>query len=445
MFAKSLSRAARPTSSLPSPSATVLRCSTASLGAASGPMFPRRHQERPTSSKASCPPGDRRDPNQAARNVARTPDGKTVDGEERRAESQTPTDPSEPSVSEENPLGSSTPTLSPPRFSRRKVREAATDGARKARDEKFSNPPAVPSTQHLHLAGMWFSYLSANKTISSQVHQITNCVFQTDVAISSLFALHRPISVTTAFPPQSSNSSFFNSIFESRPQLSRMNDTVYTINNTISALEGSNVRSSAGHSKEGRSLRWEILQQSSSNADDANITHLDGLPAGQSLEDLVRQLQPFNKPPVPVPFDEAEAAVAAKAEAEETENTQEENSNITQKTFTTTLTIEESTSRNGSKTYTASASPFIEHPGGAAPRRRRSSLAVMTRRQGREPLMPRTPAGQQESDEQSGKERTERTMSLLSVKRQRKLKMKKHKYKKLMKRTRTLRRKEGRL
>jgi len=36
-------------------------------------------------------------------------------------------------------------------------------------------------------------------------------------------------------------------------------------------------------------------------------------------------------------------------------------------------------------------------------------------------------------------------MLLISVKRQRKLKMKKHKYKKLMKRTRNLRRKLGKL
>ena len=86
-----------------------------------------------------------------------------MDGEERRPDSQKPTDPSEPSVSEENLLGPSTPMLSPPRFSRRKVREAAADGARKARDEKFSNPPAVPSTQHLHIAGTSSSSSSAKE------------------------------------------------------------------------------------------------------------------------------------------------------------------------------------------------------------------------------------------------------------------------------------------
>lgn len=451
MFSRSLSRAARPTSSLPSPVATVLRASTTPLGAASGPVFVRRQQGRPSSSKASCPPGDRRDPNQGARNVARTPEGKPVDGDERRTDTPVPpTDTSEPAVSEESVLGPSTPTLSQPRYPRRKIRDAATDGTRKARDEKFSNPPAVPSTQHLHLAGAWPISASAMTLKSAQILQKL-IVLRTDVAISSLFALHRPISVTTAFPPQSLNSSSFNSIFEPRPQHSRINDTVYTINNAISALEGSNARNNAGQSKEERSLRWEILQQSSSNADDASVTHLDGLPAGQSLENLVRGLRPFNKPPVPVPFDEAKAAVATMAEPEETNRTQETDCDITQKTFTTTLTIEESTSRNGDKTYIASASPFIEHPSGAtaAPRRRRSSLPVTTRpQQWRQPssaprMLGRRQGGSEE--ENSEEERSERSMLLLSVKRQRKLKMKKHKYKKLMKRTRTLRRKEGRL
>jgi len=43
------------------------------------------------------------------------------------------------------------------------------------------------------------------------------------------------------------------------------------------------------------------------------------------------------------------------------------------------------------------------------------------------------------------RERRRQIMYAISVKRQRKLKMKKHKHKKLMKRTRTLRRKLGRL
>lgn len=177
-----------------------------------------------------------------------------------------------------------------------------------------------------------------------------------------------------------------------------------------------------------------------------------------------------------------------------------------QKTFTTTLTIREATDEKGEKTYTASASPILERGESPAlpqplsqppantqeqqqqqqqrrtsqarlPSARQPFLARMHRREaahlrdmeervntidarvqtmahaanveerdssiiGDVPALPAT--GVDDGESNAELEGIEKELLLISVKRQRKLKMKKHKYKKLMRRTRNLRRREGR-
>jgi len=153
------------------------------------------------------------------------------------------------------------------------------------------------------------------------------------------------------------------------------------------------------------------------------MTHLDALPGGGDAIPFPQHImhgryQPFNAPPAPVPMDsaeaEAEGLAAAEAEAEEA---------VLHRTYTAMLTIEESTDANGEVTYVAHSSPLldveVEEPG--APRR---FLDRMSRRQRR-------------FEEGRGEVAT---WQAISVKRQRKLKMKKHKYKKLMRKTRNLRR-----
>ena len=90
------------------------------------------------------------------------------------------------------------------------------------------------------------------------------------------------------------------------------------------------------------------------------------------------------------------------------------------RTYTATLTIEESTSPLGEVTYVAHSSPLqdVEEP----------TVPTAFRDRMRERRL-------RYVEERAGGE-----MFSISVKRQRKLKMKKHKYKKLMRRTRNLRR-----
>lgn len=217
--------------------------------------------------------------------------------------------------------------------------------------------------------------------------------------------------------------SSFDRIFEPRSPTSKQEDVIYTLSSAVSNLEGHH------QSSEEKDIRWELVQQTDAEYHNA--------PA-PSLEQLVRQFRPFNAPPAPVPFEEAEAAAKEKklaAHRRQRTSTGGEQQLInagetsaTHKTFTTTLTINEATLPNGHKTYTASASPIIEREtdgdvsSGGRLARSRSKRAV----------------------EEPSEERRAKRMLLISVKRQRKLKMKKHKYKKLMKRTRNLRRREGR-
>lgn len=142
----------------------------------------------------------------------------------------------------------------------------------------------------------------------------------------------------------------------------------------------------------------------------------------QTVEDSLRDFPkhvftgrytPFHPPAAPTPQDTSES-LAAGAEAAQVESPQP-------RRYTTVLTIEESTDANGDVTYMAHSSPLIEDAPKPGPQK---FLERMKQRR-----------------EQYRLQRGEETdMLAISVKRQRKLKMKKHKYKKLMRRTRNLRR-----
>ena len=148
--------------------------------------------------------------------------------------------------------------------------------------------------------------------------------------------------------------------------------------------------------------------------------HLNTAPA-DSATNFSRHLmsgsyQPFTPPPVPTPINTAES-LAAGAEAAESDNFEPQH-----RTYTAVLTIEESTNEHGEVTYIAHSSPLVRKE----PRTTRFLERMYIR--------------QERHQERSRERAEENRMEAISVKRQRKLKMKKHKYKKLMRRTRNLRR-----
>lgn len=249
-------------------------------------------------------------------------------------------------------------------------------------------------------------------------------MIEIDVHTSAFFSLHRPISVTRPIPPETPDSAF-DSIFETR-QGHRPKDVIYTISNAVSALDGD------PQTREEKDLRWEILQQSSSNSDSAQMRQIEQAPP--SLEEIIKQFKPFNTPPVPVPMDaefRTEQQEKQSSRRHQRQQQQQNTQSSQEKHFTTTLTITEHTLPSGHQEYSASTGPFIE----------RESIPFASR----QPFLSRLQARQDSMDEHWDRQASQgRAMYAISVKRQRKLKMKKHKYKKLMRRTRNLRRREGR-
>jgi hypothetical protein len=137
-------------------------------------------------------------------------------------------------------------------------------------------------------------------------------------------------------------------------------------------------------------------------------------------------MRPFVPPPAPQlpPQEKTRATRAKRGSAKE-------------RKWTTTITLTESISSSGQKTYYASGTPLERLPMKQPPAiptvviQEPTRLTYIQRRRSRRMDIRDPPRGE--------------TMLAISVKRQRKLKMKKKKYKKLMKRTRSLRKKLGKI
>ena len=257
--------------------------------------------------------------------------------------------------------------------------------------------------------------------------------------MSNLFSLHRPISVTMPIPPEYSTAAF-SSIFDPKltPQR-KPTDVIYTLSSAVDTLESA-ASSAPNHNsqqvtQEDVDLRAAITQASSSNAD-PSPRHAD-LPARTfhiNLQELAKNFRPYMRPPPPVPMDLAFPEKASQETSHHIEPQPE--SVVAQKTFTTTLTIQENTYRNGRKSYKTHTTPIIEGPDSSGGEGEKDVYLPPAPRG--QPFLGRMRERQLQYMDRSG---YGDVWQAISVKRQRKLKMKKHKYKKLMKRTKNLRRK----
>ncbi|KAK4896158.1 hypothetical protein LTR27_006015 [Elasticomyces elasticus] len=309
-----------------------------------------------------------------------------------------------------------------------------------------------------------------------------------DTSLSSFFSLHRPLSLTSTIPP-STTTEHFNSLFQQHNHQhsstdqwamgnsaqGRPEDVIYSLHSAIESLESSaNVVASTQEDSHG--VRWEVLQESPSNAE--HPRHLDGQPQGamkaKTLEEVVATMRPFHAPPPPQSFVEAASAnnkiTPAVRGSRKTASAVE--GKVKTKTYQTTITVHETTAKDGRKSYSAESSPIISVAGGREGGTHTTTLATSSSsakaaggiwanatvpyrpsqpfrhrmlRRGRMYLQSRPAAiGDGSVDKTRFIRRAPSgrrvTMWAISVKRQRKLKMKKHKYKKLMKRTRNLRR-----
>lgn len=256
--------------------------------------------------------------------------------------------------------------------------------------------------------------------------------------MSNFFSLHRPISVTMPLPPKSSAAAF-SSIFDPKPiQKHKPTSVIYTLSSAVDTLE--NAASSTRNQNSQQitqkeiDLRAAVTQASPSNAD-PSLYHLD-LPAKTfsiNLQELVKNFRPYMRPPPPVPMESDLPEEAPRKTSQQAEPQSE--SVVTQKTFTTTLTIHENTYRSGRKSYKTHTTPIVEGPGTSAGEAEEEIYLPPAPRG--QPFLGRMRERQLQYMDRLG---DGEIWQAISVKRQRKLKMKKHKYKKLMKRTKNLRR-----
>ncbi|MCJ1410296.1 hypothetical protein MMC19_004381 [Ptychographa xylographoides] len=239
--------------------------------------------------------------------------------------------------------------------------------------------------------------------------------------MASFFSLHRPMSVTAVIPPPSSPSTF-SSIFTPRVQHKpRAADIIYTLSTAVNTLEKAAAAEAAPPSAPSPqplshdTLRAAVTQASASTADAARSTHLDGQPPQGlqiDIEELARNFRPFNPPPAPVP---------------------------------TTSSIPPATVAGASTLATgprilSMARAFLQ------PDPSTTDLYTELERIAQAGWTFRARMRQRSRVWADGRAETRREMwKAISVKRQRKLKMKKHKYKKLMRKTRNLRRRLDRL
>lgn len=242
-------------------------------------------------------------------------------------------------------------------------------------------------------------------------------------------------------------------------------DVIFTLNNFVENIEG--------HQSANDGNLFGTVQE------EGPAVHLDGTPA-TALDRLVQSCRPFRPPPPPQPFDEFAVEPKAKKAVKKARAV---GTKQKRRSWSTTIIVTETTGPSGEKTYQAASTPIVRIP---SPKQRKSILAEVVQVESQrpassQPFLRRMLARSQQleqfrasrrqgkvisdaRDMEPGREEgirepsffeqnqeplpaTEKkpSMLLISVKRQRKLKMKKHKYKKLMKRTRNLRRRLGKL
>ena len=331
------------------------------------------------------------------------------------------------------------------RARKRKVKEGGQDAVARDGENARLNLPSVPSTKHIAPLGTLTFFVV-------RLIRNRNLYHLVDIQVASFFSQHRPMSVSHVIPPVITPQAFSSLFDPPKPtSKSKATDVIHTLSSAVDAFE--HVPSQQhGPTPEEFDLRIAVTQASSSSAEDT-AQHLD--PPAKSLhinlQELAKRFRPFVPPAPPAPLGAMrEAARQSSWELKEQQPSK-------QTTWTSTLTVYERTEADGKKYFKTYASPIVKVPTGSSfppPNAREIDLVQKDMAQ-EDPAcrlrhLPPAPRGQpflgrmRKRQISYGERMDERfnhgVMQMISVKRQRKLKMKKHKYKKLMKRTKNLRR-----
>ncbi|KAI1353414.1 hypothetical protein F5Y01DRAFT_312908 [Xylaria sp. FL0043] len=261
----------------------------------------------------------------------------------------------------------------------------------------------------------------------------TQDVPQEAFALATFFSLHRPISVTHSFPKAITDDAFAQ-IFAQRTKPATYNKVMSTLARSVDQLEqpmqGLGITSQhVTDASSSHNVSNEHVQQ-------INLKHPDGTETSVyvQLDQMSGQFLPFNPPPIPQPLSGSE--VEASAESENAGAAQSEEMAVQQepqtRIYKAMFTLEETIDENGNSRITAHTPQVIEDTGDEGLNVSNPPRTFLERMALREIKRERV-RGQANG------------MLAISVKRQRKLKMKKKKYKKLMRRTRNERRKLDRV
>ena len=251
-------------------------------------------------------------------------------------------------------------------------------------------------------------------------------------------------------------------IFAIRPKSQRKaQDVIYTLSSAVQNLDQQVESQQATQHEEAVTQRADIIKaltqhnqaNGATNQGDNNVHHLDGQPQQTQMrvggnvklviQALARQFRPFNPPPAPVAAPEVEFYPPEKEAAEEQSQATALEQQIIQQDPETLL------------------SQYIQRPQAEAPSQSQTVQAQQQQSNKEKEYTFFTPSFNYARRSQRGVllashihriragiripgiERMK--MYLISVKRQRRLKMKKHKYKKLQRKTRNLRRRQGKI
>jgi hypothetical protein len=280
----------------------------------------------------------------------------------------------------------------------------------------YAARPSVPASGSSKTTGEKRKRKAKDSSAAPQLPSVpsTRHIKDEALALSTFFALHRPISVTQLLPKTVSETDFAE-IFNYRSRGHRVQDVLSTLSQTV-------------HDLDKMSLSDKQQQVQQQEAEDGStklsIKHADGTETNVyvQLNAMSGHFLPYTPPPPPEPFSEAQAeAEEASANAAEEVAEQEPQTRV----YKAMVTIEETVDADGQYKVVAHSPQLVDDE--AQPRSFLERLALRQLRF------------------EDARQQQDRTMHAMSVKRIRKLKMNKKKYKKLRKRTRNERRKLDRL
>ncbi|KAK5454391.1 hypothetical protein LTS15_006391 [Exophiala xenobiotica] len=301
------------------------------------------------------------------------------------------------------------------RLSKKRTSKDKIDAKLESQDDWTSKMPSVPSLQHLN---------------------------PKDIYVASFFSTHRPVSITGPVPIETSIEAI-DKIFQPKPKSkSRIapQEVIYTLSSAVESLDEQLARKrtdqhNQGAAEQKAAILKALMQRNENTADSSRTHHLDGAPqtisvAGGNvklvIQEFARRFRPFNVPPAPVPLSDAEidAAEADAGEEMQAQTFEVEIRNQDQDPYIqqVVLNMPEDHAVDNEGFFTSHGATMMEIEDVSTGREIQEQMG------GRRLGHRRRPA-----------------MYAISVKRQRRLKMKKHKYRKLMRKTRNARRRLGQI